>query len=352
MQQRTKNKTTTATMTSIADLPIEQVYMQICAPPCQAMIGRSFRIDYLTSQKGLTLNGKTCCVIGFTADPIRNPDLRLQCKLDEGGPPILLKGTNLVCAEANIMQTLVEGSSTPLSDSKIIAGLKHTLADHPTESQDQDTRKDLSHRINLYRQLLERLEEAKGSDGNALATEEYCFPCGATHDDGEFNSLDYIMTMGRPACVGNNQMDVRLMDLGLKGNGITTCNICTELVDTDSSSDEILVTLPCVHMFHESCLQQWLDSDIGRRNWDCPTCRDPVPHNLATYHIKYESQLRNRFKEFLLSGFCPSCILWVMEKDRNQVTRAFNESGEELTMGCVGQMQTGNVTVCPPRSSK
>lgn len=251
------------------------------------------------------------------------------------------------------MRSLMEGSA-PLSDSKIIAGLEHALADHPTDFQGM--RKDLSHRIHLYRQLFEKLEKAKGSDGKGLAIEEYCFPCGATnaHDDGEFeNSFDYIMTMGRPACVGNNQIDVRLMDLGLKGNGIATCNICTELLDTDSSSDEALVTLPCVHMFHESCLRQWLQSDIGRRNWNCPTCRLPVPHNLATYHIKYESQLRNRFKEFLLSGFCPSCILRVMEKDRNEVIPGVvNDSGEKLSMGCVGQLQTGNVKICPPRSSK
>lgn len=144
----------------------------MCAA-CQAMVGRSFRIDYLTSQKGLTLNGKTCRVVGFTADPGKNPDLRLQCKLEEGGSPILLKGTNLVCVEANIMRSLMEGSA-PLSDSKIIAGLEHALADHPTDFQGM--RKDLSHRIHLYRQLLEKLEKAKGSDGNALAIEEYCFP--------------------------------------------------------------------------------------------------------------------------------------------------------------------------------
>ncbi|KAL3794266.1 hypothetical protein ACHAWO_006510 [Cyclotella atomus] len=120
IENSSTNETTT-TMTSMADLPIEQAYMQMCAPACQAMVGRSFRIDYLTSQKGLTLNGKTCRVVGFTADPGKNPDLRLQCKLEEGGSPILLKGTNLVCLEANIMRSLMEGSA-PLSILKSLLG--------------------------------------------------------------------------------------------------------------------------------------------------------------------------------------------------------------------------------------
>jgi hypothetical protein len=332
---------------------MDQAYMQICAPACESMVGGSFRIDHLTSQKGLTLNGKTCRVIKFTPNPTKNPELRLQCKLDEGGPPILLKGTNLVRVEANIMRSLMEGSSAPLPDDRIIAGLRLALEEHATNPP--DIRRDLNHRIKLYRRLLKKLENARGTEGNALANEQYCFPCGATYvHDGEFeDSLDYILTMSRPACVGNNQVDTRFMDLGLKGNGIATCNICTELVETDSSSGEVLVTLPCVHMFHESCLREWLQSDIGRMNWNCPTCRHPVPHNLSTYHVNYDAQLCNRFKEFLLSGFCPSCILWVMEKDRNQVTpAAVNDRGERMTMGCVGQMQTGKVFICPPKRSK
>ena len=99
---------------------------------------------------------------------------------------------------------------------------------------------------------------------------------------------------GRPACVGNNTIDVRRMDLGLKGDGVSLCGICQETLDdhtiTDSSGSsvfgqqqEILVTLPCVHMFHDSCLAEWLQSDLGRVHWDCPTCRGRVHHTLATY---------------------------------------------------------------------
>lgn len=337
-------------MTSITDLTIEQGYMLIGAPACQSMIGGTFRIDHLTSDKGRTMNGKTCRVIGFTADYKRNPDMRLQCKLDEGGNCVLLKESNLVRTEANIMRTLMEGSSL-LTDDKIMSGLRQGLAEHPGDSSD---RKDMNHRIGLYKHLLAKLEATNDSGrGNALADEEYCFPCGATYANNgrDFdNTFDYMMAMGRPACVGNNQVDLRRMDLGLKGNGVASCSICTEVLDADSNSEEVLVTLPCVHMFHESCLREWLQSDLGRTHWNCPTCRQQVPRNLATYHVRYDAQLCNRFKEFLLSGFCPSCILWVMEKDRNQaIPGVINDNGEGISMGSVGQMQTGNVYACPPR---
>lgn len=75
-----------------------------------------------------------------------------------------------------------------------------------------------------------------------------------------------------------------------------------------------------------------------------------MPHNLSTYRIEYDAQLRNRFHEFLLSGFCPKCILWVMEKDRNQaIPGVVNDNGESIAMGSVGQMQTGKVYACPPK---
>ena len=69
---------------SFHDLSIDQAYLQIGAPVSQRMVGGSFRIAHLTSENGRTLNGKICRVLGFTPDPKKNPDMRLQC-LVEGG---------------------------------------------------------------------------------------------------------------------------------------------------------------------------------------------------------------------------------------------------------------------------
>jgi len=234
-----------------------------------------------------------------------------------------------------------------LSDEKIIQGLKQGLQQHEGGGE----RGDLNHRINLYKNALKDLEVATNSkrsgnsNGNALEDDQYCLPCGASPapDDNE-NTFDWAMRTNKPACVGNNKLDLRLMDLGLKGDGVATCDICTLTLDT---SETRLVTLPCVHQFHTSCIEEWLQSDLGRRNWNCPTCRHIVPNNLTTYMIRYEAELRNRFQEFLLSGFCHKCILWIMERKRNEEIPALNESGEQMTMNQVGQMQE-KVYAFPP----
>ena len=122
------------------------------------------------------------------ANHTANRDARLQCAVlnDDGTqakPILLLKGFNLVTLEANVMQDLMP-SSAPLSDEHIMAGLRKSLAQHPQGSSD---RADLNHRIQLYRDLLQKLLENKqqqqqsGSNrNNALEDLEYTFPCGAT----------------------------------------------------------------------------------------------------------------------------------------------------------------------------
>ena len=87
-----------------------------------------------------------------------------------------------------------------------------------------------------------------------------------------------------------------------------------------------------------------LDLMMSIKSWECalgfcPTCRGRVHHTLATYRGRYKAQLQNRFNTFLLSGFCPKCIIWFMERDRNQLLPMLNENLEQMS----GQMQTGNV---------
>ena len=335
-------------MDTLATLSKEQGYQMFSN---QDMVGEKFRIDHLTSERGRTMNGKICRAVSFTPNFRANPDMRLGCKIQEDdgselSTPISFKCCNLVRLEANIMQHLCR-TSKPLSDEEIMKGLRQGLAEHETTG---NARADLSHRINLYKNVLKKLEDApeqsRNENGNALEDEQYCFPCGASPHipvDNE-TTFDWLMRINKPACVGNNKMDLRLMDLGLKGDGVATCDICTNALDI---SETRLVTLPCVHQFHTACLEQWLSSDLGRRNWNCPTCRQIVPKQLGTYMIQYDVELQNRFKEFLLTGFCQKCILWVMERDRNQELPAINQSGEQLTMNQVGQMQD-RVYIRPP----
>eukprot|EP00577_Skeletonema_sp_RCC1716_P019368 CAMPEP_0113411466 /NCGR_PEP_ID=MMETSP0013_2-20120614/22280_1 /TAXON_ID=2843 ORGANISM="Skeletonema costatum, Strain 1716" /NCGR_SAMPLE_ID=MMETSP0013_2 /ASSEMBLY_ACC=CAM_ASM_000158 /LENGTH=327 /DNA_ID=CAMNT_0000297821 /DNA_START=99 /DNA_END=1079 /DNA_ORIENTATION=- /assembly_acc=CAM_ASM_000158 len=323
-------------MAAITDLSKEQAYSMFGSSTSQQYIGRQFRVDHLTSEKGKTLNGKICRVVGFTSNYATNPDMRLQCKIIESdgseSKAMLLKGCNLVPTDSRIMWELMSASK-PLSDKEIMKGLKQALSAHRLEP---GMRRDLMYRLNLYRGVLNKLKQAgKKSKGNVLEEDEYCFPCMAAPavEENE-ETVEYIMRLNRPACVGNNKLDLRFMDLGLKGDNVATCGICTE---TLSSSETKLVTLPCVHQFHASCLQEWLSSDLGRLNWNCPTCRHSVPHNMKTYMVNYETELRNRFQEFPLSGFCHKCILWFMEKDRNQALQCVANENGAMTMNQIGQ---------------
>lgn len=56
---------------------------------------------------------------------------------------------------------------------------------------------------------------------------------------------------------------------GIEEGGCFECVICM----TDISyTGKTLVTTPCDHYFHETCLQQWMEVKL-----ECPTCRGPLP---------------------------------------------------------------------------
>ncbi|KAJ0234489.1 hypothetical protein HA466_0275020 [Hirschfeldia incana] len=78
-----------------------------------------------------------------------------------------------------------------------------------------------------------------------------------------------------------------------KGNKETQCSICIE--DLSKSQQSIIEMPNCLHMFHQSCLFEWL----GRKN-ACPLCRRYVrvrPRN----RVKKQKQ-KQKLKNFTASG--------------------------------------------------
>lgn len=301
------------------DMPVSTLLQQIVYPNRQRDIGHRFRIAHLTSKAGKELNGQVCTVVGFDQDP----QARLHCRVGAdddksgsgsgagGGTVKRLKATNLVTLEAAVMENFMP-ESAPIQDDEIAVCLAHAIEKHGAVAEKTD-RLDLAHRVGLYKSLHAKLR----NPSYTMQPSDYCFPCGAGGDlGGADNGFAVVMSLMKPPCVGNNEMDVRHADIGLKGDGHSICSICSNVLDVES--DEILVTLPCVHVFHEGCLVRWLDSDLGSAQWNCPECRAAVPDIMETFRVNRQEQLQRRIDEFPLSGFCTKCMIWVMERNRNQ----------------------------------
>lgn len=121
----------------------------------------------------------------------------------------------------------------------------------------------------------------------------------------------------RPACYGDEMCDLRHMDIGLKGDDKTECSVCQDILTSDTSI--ILVTLPCMHVFHETCIIKWLGSNLGAHSWNRPSCRARVPGDMSSFSVEYEEQLRRRIDEYPVSGFCTKCMIMIMENKRTDV---------------------------------
>jgi len=294
------------TMTSLQDIPISTIMEQMVYPDRQNMVGKRFKIAFLRSDKGKELNGQFCQVVGFERDTV---DIRLKCRLEDSEETVkLLKYSNLVPEEVSALLEKYMEHSAPLSDATLAGCLERALEKH-NGTTDQE---DYAHRLEHYRNLLQKMESSESSSTDL----DYCFPCGAGAELLPVDSIGVALKVMKPACCGDGNFDIRFVDRGLKGDDREECTICLEVLAADS--DEALVTLPCLHIFHEKCIVRCLESDTGRQNWNCPTCRRVVPEDMSTYRVNYDTHLQCRIDEYPLSGFCTKCQLWIMERNRNE----------------------------------
>lgn len=282
---------------------MEMLYEQLIYPQLQNQVGHQFKIVHLKSTKGKTLNGKTCKVTGFD----RNEEARLHCLLADAKKPLSIKWQNLIPLEANQALEHFMAASTPISDDILARCLERAIDKHSFATD----RPDLTHRLNLYKGLLKKIREGTAQ------TADYCLPCGAGYE--QFQSQDKygrVMQLAKPGCFGNEVNDMRYMDLGLKGDDQAECSVCQDVLKNDTRL--VVVTLPCLHVFHEACIQDWLGSRLGQQNWNCPSCRKTVPGDMSIYCIDYNEQLQRRIDEYPLSGFCTRCMIMIMENNRHE----------------------------------
>jgi len=330
----------------IEDLPLERVYERLVYPQIQSSVGQTFRIVQLRTARGSQFNGRLCRVLDFDRDL---GDARLHCQLlsseweSSGGEEatngrvmIKVKCGNLrsLDMENNTIEHFME--QTPLlSDDKLLECLQKVIQQNKNVSEDGG-RADLLYRLGLCKGLIQKIIQSKEDDGAELSDSDYCFPCGAGGDrlTGNFG---IVMTKTKPACWGNGFIDMRRVNIGLDGDDTTECSVCQEIMVSggaggSSSRRRNYVTLPCLHVFHEECIVNWLDSNIGQRNWNFPTCRKVVPNDMSTYRVNYDRHVQVRVNEYPLSGFCTKCMIMIMENNRNEAL-GYDDGNGTLRVG-------------------
>lgn len=95
---------------------------------------------------------------------------------------------------------------------------------------------------------------------NALPLHKHKTPMGNNHQTSENGSSSKQATGAN-----EKKVDIPNADTAMKGRDEDlTCSVCLEQVN----DGEIVRSLPCLHQFHASCIDQWL-----RQQATCPVCK-------------------------------------------------------------------------------
>jgi E3 ubiquitin-protein ligase RNF115/126 len=110
-----------------------------------------------------------------------------------------------------------------------------------------------------------------------------------TEENSMENIINYIMQndpnrYGNPAASKNAlEMlekiivdEINLNEIGKEGS-CENCSVCKDIFEVS----QIVLKLPCKHVFHEDCIMPWLKE----RN-SCPTCRHELPTDDPDYEAK------------------------------------------------------------------
>uniref|UniRef100_A0A7S3JUA4 RING-type domain-containing protein n=1 Tax=Aureoumbra lagunensis TaxID=44058 RepID=A0A7S3JUA4_9STRA len=277
----------------------------------EQVVGQRFVIRHLRSEKGKELNGKHCMVVSYdkinffemepfdiTEDMLR---ARFCVKLIDCNKYVRVKLSNL----AQPGSFVDVPSRTRLDDDDLRGMLIESLTSREIVIASQDGREDIQRRIKYVKNILKK-----------TSLEQFILPCGSTllDENDLFSNESRIvksMCMVRHACCGDNIADFRRFGEGFSGAG-EICAICTCKV----KQSEVVLGLPCLHVFHSDCLRPWLETYKN----ECPTCRLKLPphtKNATSFAIPNPRQkIILRLTEWFLSGLCERCQICFMEKNR------------------------------------
>jgi len=313
--------------------------MSMALPDREAnMVSKNFRVAHLTSEKGKKMNGKKCTVFGVD----HTEEARLHCKIIDTGETMKLKNVNLQAWESRFLDGWMRNNDEKTEEGEVKYNLSFDdakpLLIRMLQNQAharKEGRQDVNKRYQDAQKLIKAITDA-GEEGIKAANNIQCQYLG-TEDKPfhELDSLQKIMRLMRPACVGDNTVDFRRFDLGLRWDGITECAVCHQ--EVMRKQDQNVITLPCFHVFHARCATQWAEQKNSEPK-SCPTCSIPMKKPLLTYHpLDYDDKLEKRFDEFVLSGMCEKCQIWYQERDQGEACNgdsasSYSDDGDEERM--------------------
>ena len=267
------------------------------------------------------LNGLTGQIIGYTGMvevddriervfDVSEEDFRYHVLLNQSSnrKKISVKIKNLEI----VRQTL----DTPLmSDSEVMEHIRELILRLKTDTL--DIRTDINMRQNVYRNALKYYDETREFPNELLSTLACTdLTVGNRIPLSEFDSLMKHLRSIKPVCQGNGFVDFHAFSLGLLADGENICSIC---LDTPTRAEPVSL-LPCGHVFHQICMDQYEKSQAaagGRKGISCPNCKKTIVSESWIHHRKpTKERIRDRFGEFLLSGFCVYCIIHMIESQQ------------------------------------
>ena len=268
------------------------------------------------------LNGLTGMIIGYTGitevdDHIERGFDGLVSEEDFRYHVLLNQSSNRkrISVKIKNLEIVRQTLDTPLmSDSEVMEHIRELLL--RLKPNTPGTRKDINMRQNLYRNALKYYDETSEFPYELLSTLACTdLSIGNRIPLSEFDSLMKQLRSIKPVCQGNGFVDFHAFSLGLLADGENICSICLE---TPTRAEPVSL-LPCGHVFHQICIDQYEKSQAiaGQNGISCPNCKKTIVAESLTHHRKAtKERIRDRFGEFLLSGFCVYCIIRMIESQQ------------------------------------
>ncbi|GAX75412.1 hypothetical protein CEUSTIGMA_g2856.t1 [Chlamydomonas eustigma] len=130
-------------------------------------------------------------------------------------------------------------------------------------------------------------------------------------DEASQNDHLKFMMRVKPCCAGDGSVVFNRFSAGmLIGTGNSACAICLQALEQGGKA----LGFPCGHLFHQACAAAWLQDHNT-----CPSCRFklgmPGLEYMYSMHKQYEQRLRDRFREWFISGMCERCQAVIHEAD-------------------------------------